>query len=371
MMRIFKKKQNSNAKSIMTHKQLVLRKFIKHRLAMIAMFVMVLLYILCIFSDFFSPYQPTTRFSELSAMPPQPLRLYNKETGKIEGLFVYGIKTARNPVTFEKEYEVDTSNVIRVKFFHRGDEYKLFGLFQTDIHLFGSDEGHIFLFGTDSLGRDIFSRTLYGGRLSLSIGLVGVFLSMIIGLLLGGIAGYYGGKIDNFIMRVVDLFMSLPTIPLWMGLAAAVPRDWSTVQTYFAITIILSFFGWTNIARVVRGKFLSLREEDFILSARLAGASDAYIITTHLIPSFMSYIIVSLTLSIPGMILGETTLSFLGLGLQPPAVSWGVMLKDAQNFRSIATMPWLLIPGVFVIITVLSFNFIGDGLRDAADPYGR
>jgi peptide/nickel transport system permease protein len=364
-----KEKYDSDAQSLMTHKQLVLHKFKRHRLAMVSLACLVVLYTLCIFSDFFAPYGASTRFTAQSSMPPQTLHLYDKYSKKFIGPFVYGLKTQRDPKTFEKVYKEDGNEIIRLQFFHHGDKYKLFGLLTTDIHLIGSDKGTICLMGTDAMGRDLLSRTLNGGRLSLSIGLVGVFLSMLLGLIMGGVAGFYGGKADNIIMRTVDLFMSLPTIPLWMGLAAAVPRNWSTIRTYFAITIILSFFGWTNIARVVRGKFLSLREEDYVLSARLSGATDAYIIRSHLIPSFISYIIVSLTLSIPGMIIGETTLSFLGLGLQAPAVSWGVLLKDAQNFRSIAMMPWLLIPGIFVILTVLSFNFVGDGLRDAADPY--
>lgn len=358
---------DTDTQSLLTHKQLVIRKFKKHKLAMFSLAVLVLLYMLCVFSDFVSPYGPTTRFSASAGMPPQSVHLFHE--GKLIGPFVYGVTTGRDPTTLAKTYAEDRDEINRIRFFTRGEEYRVLGLFALDLHLFGVDEGTVCLFGTDSMGRDVFSRTLNGGRLSLSIGLIGVFLSMLLGLTLGGIAGYYGGRVDAVIMRTVDLFMSLPTIPLWLGLAAAVPRTWSTVQTYFAITIILSFFGWTNIARVVRGKFLSLREEDFVLAARLSGATDARIIVSHMIPSFISYIIVSLTLSIPSMIIGETTLSFLGLGLQAPAVSWGVLLRDAQNFRSISGMPWLLYPGLFVILTVLAFNFIGDGLRDAADPY--
>lgn len=364
-----KRKYDGDTQSLMTHRQLVLAKFKRHKLAMAALVLLILMYLLCIFSDFFAPYGPSERFTDYSAMPPQSLHIYDSNTGRFVGPFVYGVKSVRDPETFQKIYEEDREVILKIRLLQRGEPYKLLGFIETDVHLFGVEEGTVCLMGTDSMGRDLFSRILNGGRLSLSIGLVGVFLSMLFGLLLGGIAGFYGGRIDSCIMRVVDLFMSLPTIPLWMGLAAAVPRDWSTTQTYFAITIILSFFGWTNIARVVRGKFLSLREEDYVLAARLGGATDFYVIRSHLIPSFISYIIVSLTLSIPGMIIGETTLSFLGLGLQAPAVSWGVLLREAQNFRSIATMPWLLLPSIFVILTVLSFNFIGDGLRDAADPY--
>lgn len=354
-------------KVMLTHKQLVMKKFRKHKLARVSIIVLILLYVLCLGADFFAPYGGTTRFSSYASM--RPTKVHWFRDGRLTGPFVYGIKSERNMETLAKEFVEDTDTVYRVKIFVRGESYRFLGI-PMKLRLFGvEDGGLICLFGTDSLGRDVFSRTLYGGRLSLSIGLVGVFISMIIGLTLGSIAGYYGGTADAIIMRLVDLFMSLPTTPLWLGLAAAVPTNWSVVKMYFAMSIILSFFGWTNIARTVRGKFLSLREEDFILASRMAGATDRHIITSHMIPSFVSYIIVSLTLSIPRMIIGETTLSFLGLGLQAPAVSWGVLLKDAQNFRSISGSPWLLLPGIFVILTVLAFNFVGDGLRDAADPY--
>lgn len=234
---------------------------------------------------------------------------------------------------------------------------------------FGVEEGTIFLFGTDRLGRDVFSRILYGARISTTIGLVGVFLSMVLGIIIGGISGYYGGKIDNFIQRTIEFLISIPTIPLWMALSAALPRYWSQIKVYFAITVILSLIGWTGLARVVRSKFLSLKDEDFVVAARLAGASEWRIIFKHMLPSLTSHLIASATLAIPGMILGETGLSFLGLGLRPPAISWGVLLQEAQNIRTVALYPWLLIPGLFVIVTVLCFNFVGDGLRDAADPY--
>jgi peptide/nickel transport system permease protein len=241
------------------------------------------------------------------------------------------------------------------------------------VHLFGPEDQEIpfAIMGMDSMARDLFSRIVYGSRISLSIGLVGVFLSLVIGLILGGISGVYGGVVDNVVQRIIEFIRSIPTTPLWMGLAAALPREWPQMRVYFGITVILSFVGWTTLARVIRGKFLSLREEDFVLAAIQSGAKQWYLIWEHLIPSFVSYILVHLTLSIPGMILGETSLSFLGLGLAPPAISWGVLLRDAIKIQSVAIHPWILIPAFCVLFTVLSFNFLGDGLRDAADPYSQ
>ncbi|NLG83752.1 MAG: ABC transporter permease, partial [Firmicutes bacterium] len=275
-----------------------------------------------------------------------------------------------DPETWRFLFTEDKSKEYSLCFFVRGHNYKFLGLIPTNLHLFGvEDGGTVFLFGTDDMGRDVFSRTICGARVSLFVGLVGVALSFVLGIVIGGISGYFGGKTDLIIQRVIEFLISIPTIPIWMALSAALPPHWSPVKVFFGISIILSFVGWCGIARVVRGKFLELREEDFVTAARLAGATDATIIFRHLVPSFMSYLIVQLTLSIPGMILAETALSFLGLGIRPPAVSWGTLLKGAQNISAIALYPWLLIPAIFVIATVLAFNFLGDGLRDAADPY--
>ena len=350
--------------------KLIWWKFRRHKLAIFSLCVIILLYILVLFCEFIAPYEPWRRFEDYKNAPPQIINIYSKGSG-LQRPFVYGMKQEFNMETFRRTFVKDTTEKYYLHFFVRGDPYKLWGLFPGNIHLFGSEEGPVFLFGTDELGRDLFSRVVYGARISLTIGLVGVFISFLLGIILGGISGYLGGTFDEIIQRTIDFLMSIPSIPLWMALSAAVPRDWPVTKTYFTITIILSIIGWCGLARVVRGKLLSLREEDFTMAARLAGASEWRIITRHLLPSFTSHLIVSITLSIPGMILGETSLSFLGLGLQPPAISWGVLLQDAQQVIAVAHYPWRLIPALFVIITVLTFNFLGDGLRDAADPYAR
>jgi peptide/nickel transport system permease protein len=270
-----------------------------------------------------------------------------------------------------RTFEVDPNKRVPLALFVNGYKYKFLGLFETDVHLFGpQNQGDpVYLMGGDSLGRDEFSRFIVGTRTSMTIGLVGVALSLIFGIILGGVSGYYGGGVDTIIQRIIEFLRSVPSIPLWMGLAAALPLDWPPDRVYFGITIILSLIGWTGLARVVRGRFLSLREEDFVMAAKLDGAGQSRIIFRHMLPAFTSHIIAQITLSIPGMILSETSLSFLGLGLREPVVSWGVLLQEAQSIRSIATAPWLLIPALGVVLAVLSLNFFGDGLRDAADPY--
>ncbi|MBA7499494.1 MAG: ABC transporter permease subunit [Clostridia bacterium] len=348
--------------------QLMWRKFVKHKLAIFGGGILAIFYLVAIFCEFFSVYDPYKRYTKYIYCPPSRIHFFD-EKGFHFRPFVYSIKRKINLETFRKTYTEDKVKKYPIYFFIHSDKYKLWNLFKMDVHLFGVREGGMFLFGTDILGRDLFSRNLYAARISLSIGLIGVALSFVLGIILGGISGYYGGGADMIIQRIIEFLISIPTIPLWMALAAALPADWSPIKAYFGITIILSVVGWCGLARVVRGKFLELREEDFAMAAKIAGATQKRVIAKHLLPSFLSYLIVSLTLSIPGMILGETSLSFLGLGLRPPVISWGVLLKESQKVQTVALHPWLLIPGFFVIITVLAFSFLGDGLRDAADPY--
>lgn len=347
---------------------LMWRKFRKHGLARVGGTVLIIMAMLAIFAEFFSPYDINWRAVNYIYEPPQRVHIFYH--GKLRAPFVYAINVTMNRQTFIKEYTEITSKPYPIHFFVRGAPYKVLGLIPTRIRLFGVQEpAQIHLFGTDQLGRDLFSRVLSAARVSLSVGLVGVTLSFILGCLLGGISGYFGGAADMIIQRVIVFLQNIPTIPLWMGLSAALPPDWPVVRVYFGITIILSIIGWTGLARVVRGRLLANREEDYVMAAKVAGASELKIIGRHLLPSFMSYLIVHLTLAIPNMILGETSLSFLGIGMRPPAVSWGVLLQNAQNVRTVALHPWLMIPGIFVIVVVLAFNFVGDGLRDAADPY--
>ena len=349
--------------------QLIWWRFRRHKVAIASGIILIIIYLLAIFCEFLAPYDPNKYDIKYTYAPPQRIHIFRD--GKLVRPYVLGYKMEFDPVTLRRIYKPDPDQVYPVYFFVKGDPYKLWGRWEKDVHFIGVKEGTMFLLGTDRMGRDMLSRILYGARISTSIGLIGVFLSFVLGLIIGGFSGYYGGILDTFIQRAIEFIRSIPTIPLWMALSAALPPHWPPVKVYFGITIILSLIGWTGLARVVRSRFLSLREEDFIMAARLCGASEFRIIMRHMVPSFMSYIIANITLAIPGMILGETSLSFLGLGLRPPTISWGVLLQEAQNVRTVALSPWLLLPGVFVIITVLCFNFLGDGLRDAADPYAR
>lgn len=343
-------------------------RFRKHKLAMIGGIVTLFLYTIAIFAEFFAPFPSGLTNTQGTYAPPQNLILFDEQGFNPH---VLGYTVEIDPVALRRTFVVDPEISVPVRLFTHGYSYKILGLFETDIHLIGPEnpDDNMYLLGADRLGRDVLSRLLQGTRVSLSIGLIGVTISLILGIILGGISGYYGGIVDNLIQRLTEFIRSIPTIPLWLGLVAALPTEWGPLQIYFAITIILSFIGWTGLARVVRGRFLTLREEDFVMAARLDGASQGKIMFRHMLPAFYSHIIASISLAIPGMILAETSLSFLGLGLRAPIVSWGVLLQEAQNIRVVATAPWLMIPALAVVVAVLALNFLGDGLRDAADPY--
>ena len=357
--------------SVATQWQLMWWRFRRHKLAMFSTAVVLFFYLVVVLADFLAYADPLASEAQRGLLPPQTIHWF--DGGRLAP-HVYGLTGRRDPTTFKRVYTPDPNRKLPVRFFARGFEYRLLGVVPTSIHLLGVEgaraEDTLFLLGTDEQGRDLWSRLMYGTRASLTIGLAGVATSLFLGVLLGGISGLYGGAIDTVIQRVIEILRSIPTIPLWMGLAAALPNDWTVTQVYFAITIIISLIGWTELARVVRGRFLALREEDFVMAAVLAGSSQMRIIFTHLVPSFLSHIIAATTLAIPAMIISETSLSFLGLGLRPPAISWGVLLQQAQNIQALAISPWLLLPAVPVIVVILALNFMGDGLRDAADPYG-
>jgi peptide/nickel transport system permease protein len=343
-------------------------RFKRHRPALVSMWILILFYVAVTMVEFLAPYQKDTRNPRAIYAPPQMVHLFDQ--GRFVGPFVYGYRVKLNMETLRREYTPDTTKVEPLRFFCHGDPYRFWNAWVGDIHLVCPAEGgELFLLGTDRLGRDLFTRILYGARISLTVGLIGISVSFVLGITLGGMSGYYGGWLDTIIQRLIEIIRSFPTIPLWMSLSAAMPVSWDPLWVYFGITFILGLIDWTGLARAVRSKVLALREEEFAQAARLMGAKPARIIGRHLIPSFMSHLIASATLSIPSMILGETALSFLGLGVRPPMTSWGVLLNEAQNVNVIALYPWLILPVVPVVIVVLAFNFLGDGLRDAADPY--
>ncbi len=343
-------------------------RFKRHKIAVVAGAILLASYMSIIITEFLAPYALQTRNNQFIYAPPQMVHLFHE--GELVGPFVYGMRFKLNMETLQREYATDRSDVQRLRFFCLGDPYEFWGLFPGRLHLVCPAEGGtLFLLGTDRLGRDMASRLLYGGRISLTVGLVGITISFLLGITIGGIAGYFGGWVDNVIQRVIEILRSLPELPLWMALSAALPVTWSPLLVYLGITVILGLLDWPGLARAVRSKLLALREEDFCAAARLMGARPPRIIGRHLLPNFMSHLIASATLSIPAMILGETALSFLGLGLRPPITSWGVLLIESQNIEAVALYPWLLLPMLPVVVTVLAFNFLGDGLRDAADPY--
>jgi peptide/nickel transport system permease protein len=351
--------------------RLVWLAFRRHKLAMVSALVLALFVVVIAFAEFVAPFSNNRLLTEYTYAPPQWLRA-NLDTGGIE-LFVYGYEWEQDPESLRITYRINEDDKVPVRLFAKGEEYRLFGLIPWDRHLIGpvDRDAPMYLLGSDSLGRDLLSQMIYATRISLSVGVVGVLLAFVLGVVLGGISGYLAGRTDTFIQRIVELAQAVPALPLYLGLAAALPVTMSPVLRYFLISIILATLAWSGLAREVRGRFLMLREEEFVTSARLDGSSQARVMFRHMLPSFTSHLIAALTLSIPGVIIAETALSWLGLGLQRPAVSWGVLLEEATSVRVVAQAPWLLIPGLLVVITVLAMNFVGDGLRDAADPYRR
>jgi len=351
-----------------SQKRLMWWKFKRHKLALASGIFLLLLYGMILIAEFLAPYGLHTRNVDFIHSPPQRVHFFNN--GEFVGPFVYGRKMTLDLDTLRRVYTNNTEDVQPIRFFCRGDPYRFWGLVDADIHLVcPAIGGQMYLLGTDRLGRDVLSRIIYGARISLTIGLIGIAISFVLGIVIGGLAGYHGGVFDLLVQRVIEVLQSLPSLPLWMALAAIMPVTWSPIIIYFGITIILGILDWTGLARAVRSKLLSLREEDYVLAAQLMGASSPRIIGRHLVPGFMSHLIATATISIPSMILGETALSFLGLGLRPPITSWGILLTEARSVSVIAFYPWLLFPMVPVILVILAFNFLGDGLRDAADPY--
>jgi len=350
---------------------LIFRRFKKHKLAIVSLWILGAFYFVAVFCEFLAPSTPEFYNSEFQYMPPQKIHWIDAEGRFHLQPFVYRIQGEMNRQTFQRDFVEDTARRVPVRLFAHGSPYKMWGFLRCDIHLFGPSDpkAPFYLLGSDSLGRDLFSSIVYGTRISLSVGLIGVFLSFLIGVTVGSISGYFGGIVDSAIQRFIELLRSFPAIPLWLTLSAALPDNMDPLLTYFAITVILSFLHWTGLARVVRSKLLSLKNEDFVTAAKVAGQPSSMIMAKHLIPGCLSYLIVNITLAIPGMILGETSLSFLGLGLRAPVVSWGVLLSEGQKASVLILYPWLIIPVVPVIISVMAFNFLGDGLRDAADPY--
>jgi len=343
-------------------------KFKRHRVAVVSGIILLLMYASTLVTEILVPYNLHTRNTNFIYAPPQEVHLFHE--GRLIRPFVYELKKTLNMETLRRDYVEDKLQPHALRFFCSGDPYEFWGLVEMSFHLVCPEQGAtLFLLGTDRLGRDVLSRIFYGARISLTIGLLGIVISFALGLLFGGLAGYFGGWIDNAVQRSIEIIRSFPELPLWMALSAILPVTWSPILIYFGITGILAMLDWTGLARAVRSKLLALREEDYATAARLMGAKPQRIITRHLLPGFMSHLIATATLSIPGMILGETALSFLGIGLRPPITSWGVLLNEAQNINVVALYPWLLMPVVPVIIVILAFNFFGDGLRDAADPY--
>ena len=353
----------TEAEQIVSYWSLIRRRFLRNRAAVAGMVVMSLFYLVMLPAEFTAPYGLQERHRDFVAAPPQRVRFVDMERRLSIRPFVYGLSKQRDPKSFRRTYTIDTNVKFNIRLFDYDSE--------GNMHLFGARDGYVFLLGTDLQGRDMLSRIIYGGRVSLTVGLLGVTISLTIGTMIGLVSGYFGGRVDNIIQRSIEILMSFPSIPLWLALSAALPAEWNPIKVFFSVTIILSIIGWGGLARVVRGMTLAMKTEEYVEAARMNGGTTWWILSRHLLPGNVSYIIVQATLAVPSMILGETALSFLGLGIRPPMTSWGVLLKQAQDTTVIAHQPWLILPVVLVVISVLCLNFVGDGMRDAADPFSR
>lgn len=359
---------------LLSVRQLMIRKFLRNRMAVISGIILIILYLMTIFAGFVAPYSAKSSNSKLTFSPPMRVRFYDPETSKFYlQPFFYPLRGERNMETFQLEYVEDRTERIPIDLFVKGDEYSILGLIDSDIHLFGSrnSDERLHIMGSDQRGRDLYSRIIYGGQVSLSVGIIGVFITIVVGSVIGTLSGYYGGVIDNITQRIIETIRTFPQLPLWMALAAAIPPTWSPEYVYAGIVVVLAFINWTGLAREVRGLVLSLKQRDFVAAAEASGASIGRVVRKHMIPNMMSHIIVTATLAIPVTILGESALSFLGIGVRAPMVSWGLLLNDAINIQNIALYPWLLFPGLFILVTVITYNFLGDGLRDMVDPFAR
>jgi peptide/nickel transport system permease protein len=357
---------------VISIRQLMWRRFKRNRLAVIGGTFLVFMYLAAIFAGFIAPNDPTEVHPQYVSMEPQGLHFFDTEGNFHLVPFAYGLESSVDPATFRRVHEIVPEEKYPLQLFVRGSQYSILGFIKTDLHLFGVEApGKLFLFGTDTQGRDIFSRVWYGAQVSLSVGLVGVFLTLVFGSIIGIASGFFGGLFDDIVQRIIELLMSFPQLPLWLALATLIPDNWPSDRIYFAITIVLAILSWGALARQTRSMVYALRESDFVTAARYSNCSNWHIITRHLLPNTMSHIIVIATTAIPGMILGETSLSFLGLGIRSPLMSWGMLLSDAQHVRVLLQQPWLLTPAFFVVATIIAFNFLGDGLRDAADPFAK
>lgn len=358
---------------LLTVRQLMWRKFARNRMAVIAGIVLIALYAVTVFAGFFAPYGVQNGDSSLTFAPPMRMRIVDRTTGSLVRPFIYPLEGSRDPQTFQLEYVEDRTRRVPIRFFVVGDEYKILGVFTWDRHLFGTgnDTDRVYLFGADQRGRDLFSRVIYGGQVSLSVGIIGVTLTVMLGAVIGTLSGYFGGAFDNITQRSIETLQTFPQLPLWMALSAAIPPSWPPERVYVGIVMVLAFVNWTGLAREARGLVLSLKERDFVAAVEASGGSTMRIVGRHMIPNMMSHIIVTATLAVPITILAESALSFLGIGVRPPMVSWGLLLNDAIKIQNIALYPWLLFPAAFIILAVMAYNFLGDGLRDMVDPFSR